>query len=312
MSYLSRIKQVEEEKRRQSGTGAKPQTGAKTGTGAAARNANGTIKATIKTSAAKSKAARTVSAPGASAAGKAAGGQARTGVTWSTLSDMKQRGAIPSAAKTRAADVRTVKPAGSDAAGTKSTQTGAAGMKIKPLDLNNPGANADVNALIGVQGGASTIQSGSNGVQGGASVFQSGAPRGSFIANAQSAGEAAGQRQGGADSLNESGIVGSIAKARRENEQAGRALMDVIDLNDMGTLAALEGMAPVLSSPDVQPAQEGVHWEPLGGLSAQEKTEALLPIIESSDYYRQSKAQIDAQAGALDAEILSLDGQKPA
>ena len=117
-------------------------------------------------------------------------------------------------------------------------------------------------------------------------------------------------RQGGADSLNESGIVGSIAKARRENEQAGRALMDVLDLNDMGTLTALEGMAPVVSSPEAQPAQEGVHWDPMGGgLSAQEKTEALMPIIESSDYYRQSKAQIDAQAGALDAEILSLDGQ---
>lgn len=221
MSYLSRIKQGEEEKRRQSGTGAKPQTSAKTGTNAAARvNASGTIKATVKTNAEKPKAARTVSVPGASAAG----GQARTmdaRVTWSTLSDMKQRGAIPSAAKTRAADVRTVKPAGSDAVGAKSTQTGAAGMKIKPLDLNNPGANADVNALIGAQGGASTIQSGSNGVQGGASVFQSGAPRGSFIANARAAGETMDQRQGGADSLNENGIVGSIAKVRRENEQAG-------------------------------------------------------------------------------------------
>lgn len=103
MSYLSRIKQVEEEKRRQSGTGAKPQTSAKTGTNAAARvNASGTIKATIKTSAEKPKAAQTVSIPGASAAGKAAGGQARTvdaRVTWSTLSDMKQSGAIPSAAR---------------------------------------------------------------------------------------------------------------------------------------------------------------------------------------------------------------------
>ena len=73
MSYLSRIKQVEEEKRRQSGTGAKPQTGAKTGTGAAARNANGTVKSAVKTNAEKPKAARTVSVPGA-----AAGGQART------------------------------------------------------------------------------------------------------------------------------------------------------------------------------------------------------------------------------------------
>ena len=313
MSYLSRIKQVEEEKRRQGGTGAKPQTSAKTGTNAAARvNASGTIKATVKTSTEKSKAARTVLVPGASAAGKAAGGQARTvdaRVTWSTLSDMKQRGAIPSAAKARTADVRTVKPAGSDAAGAKSTQTGAAGMKIKPLDLNDTGANTSVNALIGAQGGASTIQSGSNGVQGGASVFQSGAPRGSFIANARAAGETMDQRQGGAGSLNENGIVGSIAKARRENEQAGRTLMDMIDLNDMGANFALEGMAPVLSSPEVQPAQEGVHWDPLGGLSAQEETEALMPIIESSDYYRQSKAQIDAQAGALDAEILSLDGQ---
>ena len=174
MSYLSRIKQVEEEKRRQSGTGAKPQTGAKTGTGAAARNANGTIKATIKTNAAKSKAAQTVSVPGASAAGKAAGGQARTmdaRVTWSTLSDMKQRGAIPSAAKTRAADVRTVKPAGSDAVGAKSTQTGAAGMKIKPLDLNNPGANADVNALIGAPGGPGGLQGGS-GAPGGETVMR--------------------------------------------------------------------------------------------------------------------------------------------
>ena len=157
-------------------------------------------------------------------------------------------------------------------------------MKIKPLDLNNPGANADVNALISAPGG-----------------LQGGLGHKSLIRRAQSAGEAAGQRQGGADSLNESGIVGSIAKARRENEQAGRALMDVLDLNDMGTLAALEGMAPVLSSPDVQPAQEGVYWDPMGGgLSAQEKTEALMPIIERSDYYRQSKAQIDAQTGALD------------
>ena len=304
MSYLSRIKQVEEEKRRQGGNSVKPQTngsagtGAKPQTGAAARNANGTIKATIKTNAEKPKAAQTVLVPGASAAGKAAGGQARTvdaRVTWSTLSDMKQRGAIPSAAKTRAADVRTVKPAGSDAVGAKSTQTGAAGMKIKPLDLNNPGA--------------STIQSGSNGVQGGASVFQSGAPRGSFIANARAAGETMDQRQGGADSLNENGIVGSIAKVRRENEQVGRELMGVLNLNDTSANSALNGIAPVLSSPEVQPAQEGVHWEPLGGLSAQEKTEALMPIIESSDYYRQSKAQIDAQAGALDAEILSLDGQ---
>lgn len=71
MSYLSRIKQVEEEKRRQSGTGAKPQTGA------AARNANGTVKSAVKTNAEKPKASRTVSAPGAGAAGKAAGGQAR-------------------------------------------------------------------------------------------------------------------------------------------------------------------------------------------------------------------------------------------
>lgn len=97
MSYLSSIKQREEEKRRQSGAGAK------TGTNAVARvNASGTIKATIKTNAAKSKAAQTVSIPGASAAGKAAGGQARTvdaRVTWSTLSDMKQSGAIPSAAR---------------------------------------------------------------------------------------------------------------------------------------------------------------------------------------------------------------------
>ena len=209
MSYLSRIKQVEEEKRRQGGNSVKPQTNGSAGTGAkpkanasGAVNANGTIKATVKTNAEKPKAARTVSVPGASAAGKAAGGQARTvdaRVTWSTLSDMKQRGAIPSAAKTRAADVRTVKPAGSDAVGAKSTQTGAAGMKIKPLNLNNPGANADVNALIGVQDGASAIQSGSNGVQGGASLFQSGAPRGPFIATTRAAGEAAGQRQGGAD-----------------------------------------------------------------------------------------------------------------
>ncbi len=319
MSYLSRIKQVEEEKRRQGGNSVKPQTNGSAGTGAkpkanasGAVNANGTIKATIKTNAEKPKAARTVLVPGASAAGKAAGGQARTvdaRVTWSTLSDMKQRGAIPSAAKARAADVRTVKPAGSDAAGTKSTQTGAAGMKIKPLDLNDTVANTSVNALIGAQGGASTIQSGSNGVQGGASVFQSGAPRGSFIANAQSAGETMDQRQGGADSLNENGIVGSIAKARRENEQAGRTLMDMLDLNDTSANSALNGMAPVLSSPEVQPAQEGVYWDPLGGLSAQEETEALMPIIESSDYYRQSKAQIDAQAGTLDAEILSLDGQ---
>ena len=319
MSYLSRIKQVEEEKRRQGGNSVKPQTNGSAGTGAkpkanasGAVNANGTIKATVKTNAEKPKAARTVSVPGASAAGKAAGGQARTvdaRVTWSTLSDMKQRGAIPSAAKTRAADVRTVKPAGSDAVGAKSTQTGAAGMKIKPLNLNNPGANADVNALIGVQDGASAIQSGSNGVQGGASLFQSGAPRGPFIATTRAAGEAAGQRQGGADSLNESGIVGSIAKARRENEQAGRALMGGLDLNDTSAKSALEGMTPVVSSPEVQIAQEGVHWDPLSGLSVQEKTEALMPIIESSDYYRQSKAQIDAQAGTLDAEILSLDGQ---
>ena len=70
MSYLSSIKQREEEKRRQGGTGSKPQTGAKTGTGAAARNANGTIKATIKTNAEKPKAAQTVLVPGASAAGK--------------------------------------------------------------------------------------------------------------------------------------------------------------------------------------------------------------------------------------------------
>lgn len=38
MSYLSSIKQREEEKRRQSGTGAKPQTSTKTGTNAAARS----------------------------------------------------------------------------------------------------------------------------------------------------------------------------------------------------------------------------------------------------------------------------------
>ena len=281
-------------------------------------NASGTIKATVKTSTEKSKAARTVLVPGASAAGKAAGGQARAvdaRVTWSTLSDMKQRGAIPSAAKTRAADVRTVKPAGSDAVGAKSTQTGAAGMKIKPLDLNNPGANADVNALIGAQGGPGA-PGGANGHVGGVGKsggLQGGLGHKSFIRRAQSAGEAAGeaadQRQGGADSLNESGIVGSIAKARRENEQAGRALMGGLNLNDTSANSALNGMAPVLSSPEVKPAQEGVHWDPLGGLSAQEKTEALMPIIESSDYYRQSKAQIDAQAGALDAEILSLDGQ---
>ena len=314
MSYLSSIKQREEEKRRQGGTGAKPQTGAKTGTGAAARNANGTIKATIKTSAEKPKAARTVLVPGASAAGKAAGGQARTvdaRVTWSTLSDMKQRGAIPSAARRRAADVRTVKPAGSDAVGAKSTQTGAAGMKIKPLDLNNPGANTSVNALIGAQGGPGA-PGGANGHVGGSGAsggLQGGLGHKSFIRRAQSAGETMDQRQGGADSLNESGIVGSIAKARRENEQAGRELMGVLNLNDTSANSALNGMAPVLSSPEVQPAQEGVHWDPLGGLSAQEKTGALMPIIESSDYYRQSRAQIDAQAGALDAEILSLDGQ---
>ena len=306
MSYLSRIKQVEEEKRRQGGNSAKPQTNGSAGTGAkpkanasGAVNANGTIKATIKTNAEKPKAAQTVLVPGASAAGKAAGkaagGQARTvdaRVAWSTLSDMKQRGAIPSAAKARAADVRTVKPAGSDAVGAKSTQTGAAGMKIKPLDLNNPGANADVNALIGAPGG-----------------LQGGLGHKSFIRRAQSVGEAAGKRQGGAGSLNESGIVGSIAKVRRENEQVGRELMGVLNLNDTSANSALNGIAPVLFSPEVQPAQEGVHWDPLGGLSAQEKTEALMPIIESSDYYRQSKAQIDAQAGALDAEILSLDGQ---
>lgn len=314
MSYLSRIKQVEEEKRRHSGTGAKPQTGAKTGTSAAARNANGTIKATVKTNAEKPKAAQTVLVPGASAAGKAASGQARTvdaRVTWSTLSDMKQRGAIPSAAKTLTADVRTVKPAGSDAVGAKSTQTGAAGMKIKPLDLNDTGANTSVNALIGAQGGPGA-PGGANGHVGGLGAsggLQGGLGHKSFIRRAQSAGETMDQRQGGADSLNENGIVGSIAKVRRENEQAGRKLMDMIDLNDMGANFALEGMAPVLSSPDVQPAQEGVYWDPMGGLSAQEKTEALMPIIESSDYYRQSKAQIDAQAGALDAEILSLDGQ---
>lgn len=285
MSYLSSIKQREEEKRRQSGTGAKPQTGAKTGTGAAARNANGTVKSAVKTNAEKPKAARTVLVPGASAAGKAAGGQARTvdaRVTWSTLSDMKQRGAIPSAAKTRAADVRTVKPAGSDAAGTKSTQTGAAGMKIKPLDLNNPGANADANALIsapgGLQGGPGA-PGGANGHAGGVGAsggLQGGLGRKSFIRRAQSAGEAAGQRQGGADSLNESGIVGSIAKARRENEQAGRTLMGGLDLNETSANATLEGMAPVVSSPEVKPAQEGVYRDMMGGLSAQEKTEALM------------------------------------
>ena len=285
MSYLSRIKQVEEEKRRQSGTGAKPQTGAKTGTGAAARNANGTVKSAVKTNAEKPKAARTVLVPGASAAGKAAGGQARTvdaRVTWNTLSDMKRRGAIPSAAKTRAADVRTVKPAGSDAVGAKSTQTGAAGMKIKPLDLNNPGANADANALIsapgGLQGGPGA-PGGANGHAGGVGAsggLLGGLGRKSLIRRAQSAGEAAGQRQGGADSLNESGIVGSIAKARRENEQIGHILMRALDPNDTAALAVLKDMAPVVSSPEVQPAQEGVHWDPLGGQSAREKTEALM------------------------------------
>lgn len=207
--------------------------------------------------------------------------------------------------------MRTVKPAGSDAVGAKSTQTGAAGMKIKPLDLNNPGANADVNALIGAQGGPGA-PGGANGHVGGSGAsggLQGGLGHKSFIRRAQSAGETMDQRQGGADSLNENGIVGSIAKARRENEQAGRALMGGLNLNETSANSALNGMAPVLSSPDVQPAQEGVHWDPLGGLSAQEKTEVLMPIIESSDYYRQSKAQIDAQAGALDAEILSLDGQ---
>lgn len=288
MSYLSRIKQVEEEKRRQSGTGAKPQTGAKTGTGAAARNANGTVKSAVKTNAEKPKAARTVSAPGAGTAGKAAGGQARAAdarVTWSALSDMKQNGAIPSAARRRAADVRTVKPAGSDAAGTKSAQTGAAGMKIKPLDLNNPGANADVNALIGASGGPGGLQGGpgaaggANGHAGGVGAsggLLGGLGRKSLIRRAQSAGEAAGQRQGGADSLNESGIVGSIAKARRENEQIGHILMRALDPNDTAALAVLEGMAPVVSSPEAQPAQEGVYRDMMGGLSAQEKTEALM------------------------------------
>ena len=286
MSYLSSIKQREEEKRRQSGAGAKPQTSAKTGTNAAARvNASGTIKATIKTSAAKSKAARTVLVPGASAAGKAAGGQARTvdaRVTWSTLSDMKQRGAIPSAAKTRAADVRTVKPAGSDAVGAKSTQTGAAGMKIKPLDLNDTAANTSVNELIGAQGGLQGgpgAAGGANGHAGGVGAsggLLGGLGRKSLMRRAQSAGEAAGQRQGGADSLNESGIVGSIAKARRENEQAGRTLMGGLDLNETSANATLEGMAPVVSSPEVKPAQEGVYWNPMGGQSAQEKTETLM------------------------------------
>lgn len=281
MSYLSRIKQVEEEKRRQSGTGAKPQTGAKTGTGAAARNANGTVKSTVKTNAEKPKAARTVLVPGASAAGKAAGGQARTvdaRVTWSTLSDMKQRGAIPSAAKTRAADVRTVKPAGSDAVGTKSTQTGAAGMKIKPLDLNDTAANTSVNALIGAPGGPGA-PGGANGHAGGVGAsggLLGGLGRKSLIRRAQSAGEAAGQRQGGADSLNESGIVGSIAKVRRENEQIGHILMRALDPNDTAAMAVLKDMAPVVSSPEAQPAQEGVHWDPLGGQGAQEKTEALM------------------------------------
>ena len=265
MSYLSSMKQREEEKRRQSGTGAKPQTGAKTGTGAAARNANGTVKSAVKTNAEKPKAARTVSAPGAGAAGKAAGGQARAAdarVTWSALSDMKQSGAIPSAARRRAADVRTVKPAGSDAAGTKSAQTGAAGMKIKPLDLNNPGANADVNALIGVPGG----------LQGGP-----GAPGG---ANGHAGGVgASGGLLGGADSLNESGIVGSIAKVRRENEQIGHILMRALDPNDTAALAVLKDMAPVVSSPEVQPAQEGVYRDMMGGLSAQEKTEALMNTL---------------------------------
>lgn len=289
MSYLSRIKQVEEEKRRQSGTGAKPQTSAKTGTNAVARvNASGTIKATVKTNAEKPKAARTVSVPGASAAGKAAGGQTRTvdaRVTWSTLSDMKQRGAIPSAAKTRAADVRTVKPAGSDAAGTKSAQTGAAGMKIKPLDLNDTAANTSVNALIGASGGPGGLQGGpgapggANGHAGGVGAsggLLGGLGRKSLIRRAQSAGEAAGQRQDGADSLNESGIVGSIAKARRENEQIGHILMRALDPNDTAALAVLKDMAPVVSSPEVKPAQEGVHWDPLGGQGAQEKTEALM------------------------------------
>lgn len=262
MSYLSRIKQVEEEKRRQSGTGAKPQTGVKTGTGAAARNANGTVKSAVKTNAEKPKAARTVSAPGAGAAGKAAGGQARAAdarVTWSALSGMKQSGAIPSAARRRAADVRTVKPAGSDAAGTKSAQTGAAGMKIKPLDLNNPSANADVNALIGAPGGLQ----GGPGAPGGANGHEGGVG-------------ASGGLQGGADSLNESGIVGSIAKVRRENEQIGHILMRALDPNDTAALAVLKDMAPVVSSPEAQPAQEGVHWDPLGGQGAQEKTEALM------------------------------------
>lgn len=123
--------------------------------------------------------------------------------------------------------MRTVKPAGSDAAGTKSTQTGAAGMKIKPLDLNDTAANTSVNALIGASGGPGGLQGGpgaaggANGHAGGVGAsggLLGGLGRKSLIRRAQSAGEAAGQRQGGADSLNESGIVGSIAKVRRENE----------------------------------------------------------------------------------------------
>ena len=70
--------------------------------------------------------------------------------------------------------------------------------------------------------------------------------------------------------------MGSIAKVRRENEQAGRVLMGELDLNDTSANSALEGMAPAVSSPEVKPAQEGVYWDPLGGQGAQEKTEALM------------------------------------
>lgn len=70
--------------------------------------------------------------------------------------------------------------------------------------------------------------------------------------------------------------MGSIAKVRRENEQAGRALMGGLDLNETSANSALEGMAPVVSSPEVQPAQDGVYRDMMGGLSAQEKTEALM------------------------------------
>lgn len=117
---------------------------------------------------------------------------------------------------------------------------------------------------------------------------------------------------------NESGIVGSLAKQQREKQEN-----NPLKVNTQGTASWYkQGQTEILeigdevahmsnTTPETTTNSKGdtIVKDYTAGLTAKEKTEANMPLIEKSTYYRSGKAQLENKISGYDVQIASLDTQ---